>query len=478
MMLSMWILADRLGKYRPMVAIRDGEQVLRSARILSADTRIEPQNVYLTLVKGSQRGKVLCVHGRDMLLLDTADIDGVLNEILDAFDYYSSWADGLRQDISDGCGLQHLVERSYDVFREPMVVFDAALNGLAYTTQYGPDDVDGGWKRIVQTGNSSSGALGKGKDRPHPSSNYRRDVQELNAPFFNNMNSLQKLLFHEKAVVGRIVLLEFHRREGKGTMQLLDILGSLIELWLDRGQGERRAESDVFRELLEGVQVPARELDYKLSMRGWEARQEKLLLKLEVPVTYKDSAHALLSQLERLLPDCYAFFHREYIYILVNPAYTPWEDVERELKGLLDGCIFHCAVSYPFCDLLRLPAAAAQCRLTLQFALDKQGGIYHCGDHAPDYIRNVVHTAIDPAVVHPALHALKRNDEENQNDLYGTLRVYLGNNCNLAHTARAMNLHRNTLLYRLNKIRGLVDLDLDVEAVREYLRLSYIILEG
>ena len=213
-------------------------------------------------------------------------------------------------------------------------------------------------------------------------------------------------------------------------------------------------------------------------MMGWEKRQEKLLLKIEIPAVHKDLTYPLLSQLEHLFPDCYVFFHHESIYLLVNQAHTPLEVLEQELERLLRECVFHCTVSYPFYDVLQLSNAAEQCRLTLQVAVQKQGGIYHCSDHALDYIRSIIHTQIDGAVVHPALHILQKNDEENQNDLYKTLRVYLQKNCSLAHTAQALHLHRNSLLYRLNRIRTLTELNFEDERVLEYLRLSYIVLEG
>lgn len=479
MRLSMWILADWLKSYRPIISIKRGEQVLRSARILSPDTRIEPQNMYLIPAKESDQGnKTICVHGADMLILDSADTDRILNDILNAFDYYNRWSDGLTKDIADGCGLQHLVDRSYDIFREPMAVFDAGHALVAHTAQYGPEDVDDEWKAIVQTGSSSLDALSKAKDQLYPSKRLHA-AQELNFSFFNR-HGLQKMLFREKTVVGRIVLLEFHRREGKGAMQLLDMLGSLVELWMNRTREAHllRAECDIFRNLLDGAQVSGKDLDYRLSVRGWEKQQEKLLLKLELPAAHKSTAYPLLSKLEQLFSDCYVFSHREYICILANLAYTPQEVLERELERLLETYTFRCAVSYPFHELLRFSDAAKQCRLTLQTVLEKQEGIYRCGDHALDHIRNIIHTAVDASMVHPALRVLQENDAENQSDLYKTLGVYLRNNCNLAHTAKALHLHRNSLLYRLNKIRGLTDLDLDAEQVREYLRLSYIVLEG
>ena len=43
----------------------------------------------------------------------------------------------------------------------------------------------------------------------------------------------------------------------------------------------------------------------------------------------------------------------------------------------------------------------------------------------------------------------------------------------IADTARAMNLHRNTLLYRLKRLEELVAEDLEDSMVRLYLLLSF-----
>ena len=106
---------------------------------------------------------------------------------------------------------------------------------------------------MVQTGSNSFDILNKMKEHLYQS-RYSHGVQVLDFPFFNT-RSLQRMLYHERTVNGRIIMLEFHRREGKGAMQLLDMLGSLMELWMSRTKEEQllRAECDIFRDLLGGV---------------------------------------------------------------------------------------------------------------------------------------------------------------------------------------------------------------------------------
>lgn len=478
MRLSMWMLAEWLEKYRPVVKIESGAQILRSARILSSDMRIEPQNVYLApageFISG-ERDRVLCVQGHDILLLDTTDMDSVLNDIFDAFDFYNGWADGLARDIEEGCELQHLVDASYEVFHEPLAVFDAGHMLIAHSSQYGPGDVDDEWDVMLNTGNNSLSILEQMREHLHRSRSVHR-VQELNFPFFSTF-SLQRMLFHRQTAAGQIVLIEFHRREGTGTVQMLDTLGNLIEKWMDRSQEQKQlqAEYEIFRKLLDGMQVPSRELDRRLAVMGWKPEHEKLLLQIRILEEYREIIYPLLAKMERVFPDCCVFPHQDEICILADLALSPWEVLEKELLGLLKNSVFYCGVSYPFQEVGRLAAAAGQCGLALQFASGRKGGIFLCSSHALDYIRSILHTHADAAVIHPALPVLRKNDEENHNDLYRTLFVYLTNNCSLVHTAQLLNLHRNSLMYRLNKIQALTGLDLRDGGVREHLYLSYLI---
>lgn len=66
-------------------------------------------------------------------------------------------------------------------------------------------------------------------------------------------------------------------------------------------------------------------------------------------------------------------------------------------------------------------------------------------------------------------------DKENNTNLLQTLREYLLNNCNLLKTSQVMFIHRNTLIYRLNKIKNILMIDLDSPYVRLDLLNSIVI---
>ncbi|WP_430602497.1 purine catabolism regulatory protein [Enterococcus sp. DIV0724b] len=61
------------------------------------------------------------------------------------------------------------------------------------------------------------------------------------------------------------------------------------------------------------------------------------------------------------------------------------------------------------------------------------------------------------------LDTLLTYDRENNTSFTPTLKAYLAHHLNIATTSRGLFIHRNTLLYRIDKIKGLLPVDLDQE---------------
>lgn len=79
--------------------------------------------------------------------------------------------------------------------------------------------------------------------------------------------------------------------------------------------------------------------------------------------------------------------------------------------------------------------------------------------------------------IHPMLRRLVDYDRQHGTAMLHTLHVYLMQENNLNETAAALYIHRNTLVYRLRRIRSLLQLDLDDATVRNVLRIGCGLLE-
>jgi DNA-binding PucR family transcriptional regulator len=62
--------------------------------------------------------------------------------------------------------------------------------------------------------------------------------------------------------------------------------------------------------------------------------------------------------------------------------------------------------------------------------------------------------------------------EQNGNQLTETLRLYLNSNGSINHVSEALGCHRNTINYRIKKIKELLQVDLDSTQIRFQLQLA------
>lgn len=76
---------------------------------------------------------------------------------------------------------------------------------------------------------------------------------------------------------------------------------------------------------------------------------------------------------------------------------------------------------------------------------------------------------------HPALAVLRKYDHKNNTHLYKTLCAFLNNGCNIKLTSESLYIHRNSLSYRLNRIKEICQINLEDINTVFLLRLSFLI---
>lgn len=82
------------------------------------------------------------------------------------------------------------------------------------------------------------------------------------------------------------------------------------------------------------------------------------------------------------------------------------------------------------------------------------------------------------AHIHPAIALLQEADETLGSDYTRTLKVYIESFCSKAKTCQLLNIHRNTLSYRLEHIQKLIGIALDDEHLCRHLLMSFSLLDS
>ena len=78
---------------------------------------------------------------------------------------------------------------------------------------------------------------------------------------------------------------------------------------------------------------------------------------------------------------------------------------------------------------------------------------------------------------HPSLLRLIEYDNENNTDYTRSLYTFIIHSKNITESAKASNIHRNTMFYRLEKIESIMDIDINNSNTFLHLHLSFKILE-
>ena len=78
----------------------------------------------------------------------------------------------------------------------------------------------------------------------------------------------------------------------------------------------------------------------------------------------------------------------------------------------------------------------------------------------------------------PDAEKLLEHDKENGSELFDTYLAFLLNDRNLVKTAKELNIHRNTLVYRIEKIREIVSSDDEDYVQKLHLLVSMLIIQS
>lgn len=77
---------------------------------------------------------------------------------------------------------------------------------------------------------------------------------------------------------------------------------------------------------------------------------------------------------------------------------------------------------------------------------------------------------------HNKLYSLKQQDRQHGKDFFKLLRVYIENERRITETAAIMNVHRNSLPYRIAKLQDIMEMDLSDLSVRKQISFCFVLI--
>ena len=123
-----------------------------------------------------------------------------------------------------------------------------------------------------------------------------------------------------------------------------------------------------------------------------------------------------------------------------------------------------CAVSNDFDDISKARICYLETLFTLQYGINNNlnNELLFFKDYVWEFSAKVLADSCDSDLfIGDAVNRLRNYSNENGSTLLESLRVYLLLGCNITDAAKELNIHRNTMINRISKIKEIMQCDVE-----------------
>ncbi len=475
MKLSMWNLADQLRIFHPRsIAIKSGQRILRNARLLADAREFSRTTAY---VDRDASGYVMCTNDNDIILLDTDDIDTVLNTLLDAFDHYNEWDAKLMDTIQSGGSLHDLLELGAHETGRFHVLADATF----YIRETGGDPA-------IVTANANSAAALEARSMPLPVimrinamegvRSRNRKSYVIDIPELGTASTISNL-FVDDEHEGWLITFSFDGFNTQAQLDLQDAFAKKLEwaLRVQQNDDGGMSRASVFTDIISGILDDEATAYRRLATLGWKRDDAKAVYAICQVEQHMNPQHVVERFLDNLDISSVCVSYEGDLLFFVNASQATLDVLEERMRATLTMCGCAAGRSTLFKNIMEMGSQRDAAKVAAQAAV-RSGQIVTYQEVKLPYSLSLLREKAAADVSHDALATLREYDAAHDTDMFETLASYLVHGSNATATARTLFIHRSTLLYRLERIEELTGVSLDDPDERFLLELSFRLAAG
>ena len=481
MKLSMWIFADWLKDYHPTLEIQSGKMEIETVRLFSQNINVKDNTLYIGRLSDffpNSSHHVVCSNKNDLIILPVNDVAEILNAVIEAIEYYSRWNTEILNLLSRGCLISDILKRSEAILKDPVFVLDSGQRLLAISSLYHNQYVDRYWHELATYGSTNIDFILKFNQ------NYAKDLFQIHGVYLVNEDILPHKCYYynfflNNVWVGVTNILIQGESISQGTLDLFTTFCHYIDMWFDSSSQQ---QSMLFLDSMFHFALSNQECDYEnfnrhLKLLNWQSNDSKILITMVNTLEQYNIHTHLCHTINDLFSYAYALTHDSYVCVLCNLNQKELPFICQDMIPWLKKSNYYGCYSSPFTDLKLLSEHFEQTKIAAQFCPQNIGNMYHTQDYMIKYGFTVMKQHVQTNLIHATVEHLETYDLKHQTEFSHTLHMYLKYERSQSQTAKALNLHRNTLTYRLKKLRELISCDLDNPDTRMNLLISYELLE-
>ncbi len=505
MQLSMWMLADRLVALSPKTFIQAGGRVLRNARLLADSQEHARTTLYLQY---NNTNTIMCMNGNDLIVVNSDDIDQVLNDMLDVFDHINEWSDAADELIRKGCTLEELLVHAAAEAKMYLIVADATYYIHAYAAWGAPLTTPLATP-LLNSRSMDIESILKVDALPMVRS-ADAGIYYVPIPAYNSTSPVGNI-FVDGVHQGWLIGIRDNDQFSEGDLDTLDIVLQKVEAWMAFNQAPEahHEQAGVLARMLEDTPVKDAEIQRALDTFMWRVSDTFRVYAVQskqgegegeaapgartrtegagsgsartrmeaagTPGARKETSSHFVAQrfLSQLSKNTFVIPLKENFAIVVNESLGVPADYDENMQEILARCGYAAGKGPVFRDisLLRFEYQAA----SVAASYAQVGQVIGFEQVKLDYALALVRKHAVCDVRHGALDALAAYDKAHDTQLLPTLEAFVRNRGSYVETYSELFIHRSTLTYRLERIADITQLDFADEKTWNHLALSFLL---
>ncbi|MCI9133330.1 MAG: PucR family transcriptional regulator [Lachnospiraceae bacterium] len=418
--------------------------------------------------------------GTNLALVDRGELFRVFNLAKSLID--ASRNQGFYGEMMDCAARSHSIEPIINLaaakLGNSLVLLDANFKILACSTIFPIDDPL--WEENIRLGYCTYEFVSAVQQIDAVKNAARNSDPVVVTCYASPLRKLSSKIFVRGSLVGIVLMLEKETPISPLHFQLLPVISAAARDAVCRYAPYLFSDNTIYEKLLYDLLIgaPPEEIAPQLTGLSFSPHLCALCIRQSRYLGQKHLKEEVAGRLLQCLPNTRFTFHENGIAALVPlgdaPQLTP--DMGKALEELAEKEYLRIGVSNLFFQVENFSKRYAQAMRALELSsrLHPEATVCLYSDYA---FYDLLWAANDPDLLglycHPALAILSRYDHANGTDFYHTLEAYLACGCSVKDTAQKLFIHRNSLNYRLERIRQLTQADLDHSKVRFLLEMSY-----
>ena len=420
-----------------------------------------------------------------LLINPAVSLDSVFHSILEIFEIFQKWDDIVKQKLIEGGELQEIFNLCSIVTPDTVYLTDVSMKMYVHSNPTLMSDISAIWRYQINYGYMpihimnqliTSGELNK--------INQHRDAFTLKTTTFN-LPYTCKNIFSEHTLKAHVFIVSIYSQPSQTHKEIANELGTLLTHHICSNPffaaRAGKVYENFFQDILNRRVTNTISIQQQIAIFNWKINDTYSILVIHTANQHADRIQFLINYFDNDANDCRAFENGDHIICVYHVgSMQKKECFSHKIGRLLMKMNLKGAFSKTFSNFCDMDIYYRQAAAILDYGIhnEPERALFLQEDFG---LYSIFHAAMEKhnayELCHPDIITLYEYDKRNNTNYLETLYQYLLNDRNAVRAATNLYIHRNTMAYRLEKLKTIISFNEEEPLTRFYILNSLFLLK-